>query len=306
MATSRSSVSGITNLQRLNHKTHSPERSIPGLIVMILMLIAAAYFLLPIIWLFISTTKTSSDLFNTPMLSFPKQWQFWHNLKVVSSYQGGQYWRWYLNSAIYSTVTAVLATIISAMAGYVLSKYSFKARGVMFSLVLASLLIPGAALTIPIFLLIKVLGLMNTYVGVIIPSLASPFGAYFMNVYIGEAMPTEFIDSGRVDGASDWQIFWKIAIPIIRPGLVTFFLISFIGMWNNFFLPLLILSDSSKFPLPLGLQVWSTYISQAGTGAPPYAQIIMGAFLSVLPMIVLFPFLRKYIAAGMMTGGLKM
>lgn len=300
------STLGVTDLQRQHHNPTGTGRRLTGAIIMIVMCLVAAYFLLPLAWLLISTTKTGSDLFNTPMLGLPSHIGFLGNLHLVSTYGGGMFWRWYLNSAVYAIVTSVLSTTICSLAGYALAKYRFRARRFVFGLILASLLVPGAALTIPTFLLIKFFGMMNTYAGVIVPGLASAFGAYFMSIYIGEAMPNELMDSGRVDGAGDWQIFWRISVPIIRPGLVTYLLISFIGSWNNFFLPLLILNSSSLFPLPLGLQVWSTYINQAGAGVPPYAQIIMGSFLSILPMIVLFPFLRKYIASGMITGGLKM
>lgn len=296
---------GVTDLQRRHHSPRGSRRAVTT-VIMIVMAMVAAYFLLPLVWLLISTTKSGSALFNTPMLGLPGHISFLANLHLVTTYGGGMFWRWYLNSAIYASVTSVLSTLICTLAGYALAKYQFRARRFMFSLILASLLVPAAALTIPTFLLIKFFGMMNSYAGVIVPGLASAFGAFFMNVYIGEAMPNELLDSGRVDGAGDWQIFWRIALPIIRPGLVTYLLISFIGSWNNFFLPLLILSSSSLFPLPLGLQLWSTYINQAGAGAPPYAQIVMGSFLSILPMIILFPFLRKYIASGMITGGIKM
>ncbi len=305
MSASNSTL-GITQLQRQNHARVTPGKRMTTIVVMIVLILVSTYFLLPLVWLLISTTKSGSDLFNTPMLALPSHVSFFANLHLVSTYGGGTFWRWYLNSVFYATVTSVLSTLICTMAGYAMAKYQFKGRKFMFSLILGSLLVPGAALTIPTFLLIKFLGMMNSYQGVIIPGLASAFGAYFMNIYIQEAMPSEFMDSGRVDGASDWQIFWRISLPIIRPGLVTYFLISFIGSWNNFFLPLLILNNSALFPLPLGLQVWSTYITQAGSGVPPYAQIIMGSFLSIMPMIVLFPFLRKYIASGMISGGIKM
>lgn len=305
MSTSNSAI-GVSSLQRHHHNPTRTNSRITKAIITIVMCLVAAYFLLPLVWLFISTTKTGGDLFNTPMLGFPSHIGFLANLSLVSAYGGGLYWRWYLNSVVYASTTSILSTIICSLAGYALAKYKFKARRFMFGLILASLLVPGAALTIPTFLLIKFFGMMDSYAGVIVPGLASAFGAYFMSIYIGEAMPNELMDSGRVDGAGDWTIFWKISVPIIRPGLVTYFLISFIGSWNNFFLPLLILNSSSLYPLPLGLQVWSTYISQPGTGVPPYEQIIMGSFLSILPMIVLFPFLRKYISSGMITGGLKM
>lgn len=242
----------ITQLQKVQHSRHS--RQISTVLLTALMILFALYFLLPLIWLLISSTKSTNQLFSTGMLSIVRPFELARNLRNVTTYNSGEYWRWYANSIFYAVVTAILSTLVNALGGYAMAKYRFKGRGLVSGMILASLLIPGAALTIPVFLIIKDLGMMNTYAGVIVPAIASPFGIYFMNVYIGEAMPGELIDSGRVDGASEFQIFFRIALSIIRPGLVTYFLIAFVGQWNNFFLPLLILDDPNKFPLAVGLE----------------------------------------------------
>ena len=297
---------GPTALQRMHHTSaYATRQTIFSTVILVVMILLAAYFLLPLLWLLVSTTKTTDVLFNSPMLLPSKPGNFVTNLKQLTSTNGGMYWRWYLNSIGYSTVTATLATFISALAGYALTKYEFRFRKTAWFLVLIALLLPGATLTIPVFLLLKSFGLMNTYFAVILPMLASPFGVYFMNVYIGQSMPNELIDSGRMDGASDYQIFGRIALPIIRPGFVTLFLITFIFSWNNFFLPLLVLSSAKLFPVTLGLDVWVSTLTSPSTGVPPYPMILIGSLLSVLPMSVLFPFLRKYIAAGIATGGVK-
>jgi len=159
---------------------------------------------------------------------------------------------------------------------------------------------------IPIFLMERSLGLINSYFGVILPMLCSPFGVYFMSVYTKEALSSEILDSGRVDGANEWMIFYRIVIPIIQPGLVTLFLIIFIGTWNNFFLPLIVLSDSKLYPLTLGLYIWAqNMVSPDGALLPLYALIICGSFVCIFPMLILFPILRKYITAGISFGGVK-
>jgi multiple sugar transport system permease protein len=282
-----------------------PKRT-AKIIIMIVLILMAGYFLLPLVWLLIASTKTTSDLFSTGMFAFSKDFAFFRNLAEVNTYGGGYFWRWYLNSTMYSSVTAVLGTLICTLAGYATSMYQFRGRKLFGGLILASLIVPAAALTLPTFLLIKFLGMMNSYAGVIVPGLASAFGAYFLSTYISQAMPRELMDSGRVDGVGDWNIFWRIALPVIRPGVVTYFLISFIGSWNYFFLPLLILNDPAKFPLTLGLNSWVAFINSAGQGLPPYSQIVTGSLLSVLPMIVLFPFFGSQIASGMATGSVKM
>jgi len=298
---------GPTQLQRMHHADrYTRRRTVFSTLILVIMAILAAYFLLPLVWLLISTTKSTRDLFNTPMFGLPHHIGFFQNLDDLTKTDHGLYWRWYLNSIFYSTITATLSTLISALAGYALTKYRFRLQAPVNSLVLIALLLPGATLTIPVFLLLKRLGLMDTYFAVILPMLASPFGVYFMNVYIGQSMPNELIDSGRIDGANDYQIFGRISLPIIRPGFVTLFLITFIFSWNNFFLPLLVLSTSKLFPVTLGLDIWVSTLTSPSTGVPPYPLILIGSLLSVLPMVVLFPFLRRFIAAGIATGSVKM
>jgi len=294
----------VSPLQRIKHRG-DPTNTFKTSMSMILALIVAVYFILPLYWLFISSTKSTTDLFSTSILALPQHLNIGANLHQLSTYQGGIYWRWFLNSLIYSGGTSVLGTLISAMAGYAIAKYSFRFQGPLLSIIVGGLAIPGAALTIPVFLLVKQLGLINSYAGVILPLLASPFGVYFLSVYIRGAIPNELLDSGRVDGASDFRIFWSIAIPIIQPGLITLFLLSFIGIWNNFFLPLVILSNQNLFPVTLGLDLMLSSLNDNSTGQPLYTVLIMGSALSVLPMLVLFPWLRRYITSGISVGGVK-
>ncbi|MCL6631324.1 MAG: carbohydrate ABC transporter permease [Alicyclobacillus herbarius] len=291
-----------TDLQRQYH-TITRKNGITTSLSMAFVILMAMYFLLPLYWLLVSTTKTTSELFNTPML-VPAN-HLGANLRWLATYQNGEFWRWVVNSAVYSFVAAAAGTLISAMAGYALAKYRFRGQRVVSTAVLGSLMVPAAALTIPIFLLEKSMGLINTYIGVILPMLVNPFGVYFMSVYIREAMPTELMDSGRVDGASDYGVFFRIALAILRPGLVTLFLIIFIGTWNNFFLPLVLLSKSSLYPLPVGLEIWTANLNSAGTGQPLYPLILIGSLLSILPMLILFPLLRKYIISGIAAGSIK-
>ncbi|WEG14594.1 carbohydrate ABC transporter permease [Pullulanibacillus sp. KACC 23026] len=292
-----------TSLQRRNHK--SSKDRVKTSLSMILIIVMAAYFLFPLYWLIVAMTKSTNQLFNTSMLAFPAHLNLWANLKWLNSYQNGMFWRWVLNSIIYAVGAGVLGTLVSAMAGYALSKYNFKLKNTLSVAILGSLMIPGAALAIPVFLMVKSLGLINTYAGVILPMIVNPFGVYFMMVFIKESMPGELIDSGRVDGANDYKIFFRIALPIIRPGLVTLFLISFIGAWNNFFLPLVLLNKTSFYPLTVGLQIWTANLNSAGTGQPLYPLILIGSFLSILPMLILFPILRKHIVSGIAMGGVK-
>ncbi|WP_170105291.1 carbohydrate ABC transporter permease [Desmospora activa] len=295
----------VTSLQRKHHRNAAVQSASKTTVSMVLLLVMAFYFLLPLYWLLVSMTKSTEQLFSTPMLTFPDQLHFFSNLKWLHTHQGGVFWQWVVNSVIYAGGAALLGTLISAMAGYAIAMYTFRGKRPLFLAVLGSLMVPAAAMTIPIFLLVKALGLIDTYAGVILPMLVQPFGVYFMLVYIKETMPRELIDSGRVDGCSDFGIFFRIALAIIRPGLATLFLIIFISTWNNFFLPLVLLSKMELFPLTVGLQIWMANLNTAGAGEPLYPLILIGAFLSILPMLILFPLLRKYIVSGIAMGSIK-
>src|SRR5208283_6147972 len=147
------------------------------------------------------------------------------------------------------------------------------------------------------------MGLTDTYQGVILPLLVYPFGVYFMSIFSAEAVPDGLIDSSRVDGAGELRTLWQIGRPLLMPGIVTLFLLSFIGTWNNYFLPLVLLGTESRFPLTVGLSAWVSSISSVGA-QPIYPEIILGSLVSVLPMLVLFPFLQRYVARGLSFGGI--
>jgi multiple sugar transport system permease protein len=299
-------VTTTTALQRKHHLGLSAQgHRARTIISMILLIVMALYFLVPIWWLLVSSTKSTNQLYNTNMFAFPGHLNLGYNLRWLSTYEGSEFWRWFLNSVIYAGTTGVLCTLICAMAGYTIAKYKFRGKNLLSMAVLGALMVPSAAMTIPVFLMLKDFGMLNSYLSVILPLLFNPFGVYFMMVYIGEAMPDELIDAGRMDGASDYRIFFRVGLRIIRPGLVTLFLIVFVSTWNNFFLPLVMLNKTSLYPVTLGLQIWSTDLSSAGSGEPLYPLIIIGAFISILPMLILFPILRRYIVSGITLGSVK-
>jgi multiple sugar transport system permease protein len=148
------------------------------------------------------------------------------------------------------------------------------------------------------------LHLNDTYQGVILPLAVYPFGVYFMSIYSLDAVPDTLIDASRIDGAGELTTFWRVARPILMPGMVTLFLLSFIGTWNNYFLPFVLLADTNRFPLTVGLATWASDLHQAGTSQPLYPEVLLGSLISVLPMLILFPFLQKYVARGLSFGAI--
>jgi multiple sugar transport system permease protein len=258
----------------------------------------------PIYWLIVASSKNAGQLFNTSTFLPPAHLNWISNLRSLFSYNSGDFKWWFLNSALYAVATASLATAVSTLAGYGLAKYRFKMRGAILGLVLGALVVPGTALVVPLFLLEHDFHLTNTYEGVILPLMVYPFGVYFMSIFAADAVPDTLIDSCRMDGAGEFRTFWQIGRPILMPGMVTLFLLSFIGTWNNYFLPLVLLGTESRFPLTVGLGAWASDLSLAGAGQPLYPEVIIGSLVSVLPMLILFPFLQKYVARGLTLGAI--
>jgi multiple sugar transport system permease protein len=269
-----------------------------------LLTLAAVYVLAPLYWLLISSTKNSAQLFATPTFLPPSHLSLGQNLSTLFSFNDGDFKFWIINSALYATLTAGLATAVSTLCGYSLAKYRFRLRRAVFGLVVGSLMVPATVLVVPIFMLESYLHLNNSYEGVILPLALYPFGAYFMSIYSADAVPDTLIDAARIDGAGELTIFWRVARPVLVPGMATLFLLSFIGTWNNYFLPLVLLGDPARFPLTVGLTTWASELHLAGVSQPLYPEVILGSLISVLPLLILFPFLQKYVARGLTFGAI--
>ncbi len=266
--------------------------------------IAAIYVLAPIYWLVVASSKTTPQLFATPTFLPPSHLSWGTNIHSLFTVDGGYFGDWLANSAIYAVLTATLATAVSTLCGYALAHYQFRGRRFVFGLVVLSLMVPATALVVPLFLMEHDVGLSNTYQGVILPLLVWPFGVYFMSLFAADAVPRALLDAARVDGAGEFRTLWKVARPLLMPGMVTLFLLAFIGTWNNYFLPLVLLGDASRFPVTVGLSAWASELNSPGAGQPLYPEVILGSLLSVAPMLILFPLLQKYIARGLTFGAI--
>jgi len=172
--------------------------------------------------------------------------------------------------------------------------------------VLGSVMVPLTALVIPTFVLMSKVGLIDTIWAVILPSLLSPFAVYLMRVYAGASIPDELLDAARIDGAGELRTFWRVALPLMRPGVVTVALLSIVATWNNFFLPLTMLSSSKLYPLTVGIGLWEQLASSNnGGGQSLWNLIIIGSLVSIIPLIIAFLTLQKYWQGGLSVGSLK-
>ncbi len=195
----------------------------------VFLFVCLGYFILPLFWLLISSTKTNAGLFNSFGFWFAKDFGLAQNLKDLFTYQDAAFIGWMKNTAIYAISAAVGSSLISALAGYAFSQYRFAGRSLLFGIVLASVFVPGTVFAIPLYLLISKTGLSGSLLAVILPSLISPFGVYLMRIYSEQAIPEELLDAARIDGAGEFRIFATIAFRLLLPGYVTVLLFAFVG-----------------------------------------------------------------------------
>ncbi len=271
------------------------------------MLAALAYFLLPLFWLVVSSTKSTQDLFTTFGLWFSRTPQLLTNIRAAVTYDDGVFVHWLVNTVGYAVVSAVGAAFVAAAAGYGFAKFRFRGDGAVLNLLLGAVMVPTTALVIPTYLLFAKVGLVNTPWAIILPSLVSPFGLYLMRVYVQDAVPDSIIEAARADGAGEGRIFFQIVLRLLAPGLVTVVLFTLVATWNNYFLPLIMLNDPSLYPITVGLGSWAAQAAGGGSGANSemLALVVTGSMLSVVPLVVAFLLLQRYWQSGLATGGVK-
>jgi multiple sugar transport system permease protein len=268
---------------------------------MALMFILAIYFLLPIYFLIVAATKPQGDLASTFGLAF-SHFDLFKNLGTLFGRSNGIYGQWAFNSVIYSVFGAAVGTLISALCGYALAKFRFRGREALFSIILGGVLVPSTALALPLFLLFSATGIVNTYLAVFLPSIVSPFGVYLARIFTSAAVPEELLESARLDGAGEFRTFFSVAFKLMAPSLVTIFLFQFVGIWNNFFLPMVMLQKESLFPITLGLYEWN---GQTARVSLLQGSVITGSLVSIIPVIILFILLQRFWKTGLASGSLK-
>nr|WP_049822247.1 carbohydrate ABC transporter permease [Arthrobacter sp. H41] len=271
---------------------------------MLIMGVFTLYFLTPIWWLLVSSTKTGGEITGSAPLWFTAEslTTFFGNLGNLFTYGDGLFGRWLVNSAIYAGLGALAGTVIAAMCGYALAKYEFRGREAIFNVVLSGVLVPATALALPLFLIFSEVNLTNTLWAVFLPSLVSPFGVYLARIYAAASVPGELLEAARLDGSGEVRTFFTVSTRLMAPALVTIFLFQFVAIWNNFFLPLIMLRDQALFPVTLGLYAWNSQISQIPELRP---LVIVGALVSILPLIIAFLGLQRFWSSGLGAGGVK-
>ncbi|MFI6461246.1 carbohydrate ABC transporter permease [Streptomyces sp. NPDC050528] len=296
-------------LTAVRRRVH-PSRSLPFLIVGLLLALLLVFFALPVIWLLLAPSKTAGEVVRDNPLSFGSFHQIGTAWRHLFAFQDGAMTRWLLNSAIYSGGSLVLTLAVSVPAGYALALTKFRGRKTLLVITLVTMIMPQATLVLPIFLELNRFHLIGTVWSVILPFSFYPFGVYLVYIYFGSSLPRDLLSAARIDGCTEWQLFARIALPLAKPvvGLVAFF--SFVGNWNNFFLPYLVLPNSEQFPVQVGLNQLLTstpsFNPVAGAGLNvTIPELALAILIAILPVLVLFVFSQRTLVSGMLAGSSK-
>jgi multiple sugar transport system permease protein len=224
------------------------------------------------------------------------------NLREIWAFHDHLFVRWIGNSILYSGVGALGSTLISVAAGYGLAKFDFRGRSAIFGTIVGASLLPGTLLALPLYLLFAQIGLTNTVWSVLIPYFVNPFGVYLGKVYADSSVPAELLEAARIDGAGELRTFWSISLKLMTTGAITIFMLDFVGIWNNFFLPLFMLNGERSFPVTLGLFAWE---KQSQSGINMNTLVLTGSLLSIIPLAVFMFALQKYWRSGVLVGSVK-
>jgi multiple sugar transport system permease protein len=272
--------------------------SILGTIAKYTILVGVAFMLVfPFAWMIDSSLMTTGEIQSRPPVWLPKTPQFNNYPELLDNLPFG---RFYLNSLIVTGATVCGVLLTSSMAGYAFAKYQFPGRQLLFFAILATLMIPFFVTLIPVFYVVRQLGWIDNYKGLILPGITSAYGIFLMRQFI-YGIPDELIDAARIDGASELRIYWRIVLPLAKPALATLGTFVFIGSWNSFLWPLLVVNNRDLYTVPLGLNSLRTFAAEARS----LHLLVSGAVLSIIPTLILFVFLQRYFIRGIALSGLK-
>lgn len=251
----------------------------------------------PFIWTLFASFKTNADIFQAPVTLWPRLWTLDSYQRLLSGEQI-PFVRQFANSALLAMGETLLTVLVAALAGFAFAKYEFAGKRILFALTLLILMIPFEVVVVPLFQLMVGLGWINTFQAVILPGAINAFGVFFMRQTM-LVVPDELLDAARIDGATEFAIFWRIALPLSRGGLSVLALLSFLRSWNDYLWPLIALRSPEMFTLPIGLATLS------GLYKVEWGMIMAGAVLAILPILAIFMWAREQLITGLTSGALK-
>jgi multiple sugar transport system permease protein len=271
------------------------KRAAYWILLYTLLLIGGALTLLPLLWMLAASFMPAGEASASPLHWLPSRLTLVHYQALFTRLDLARY---AFNSALLALAVTLISLFLNSMAGYAFAKFRFAGRDRLFQLLMAALVIPAQVTMLPLFLLLKELGLINTYTGVVIPGMASIFGIFLIRQY-ALAIPDSLLDAARIDGAGEFRIYWSLVLPLCQPILVTLAIFTFMGTWNDFMWPLIILTDDSMYTLPVALA------NLVGEHVQDTELMMAGAVLTVLPVLVVFLALQRYYIEGLILGSVK-
>lgn len=287
----------FTDQERENIRNRKTLNIIQHIVMYALLVFIALLVLIPLFWMLSTSFKPKSQLFLPQIYWFPKRFT-WQNYSDLLTDPSIPIVRWFINSIGIALVSTILILAIDSLAAYAYARMEFPGRKIIYGIMLATLFMPGLMFLIPNFITIYNLGLLNSYVGVILPYLAGVFGVFFMRQFF-ESLPKELEESARIDGANQFQTFYKIVLPLAKPALATLAIITFLASWNDFLWPLLILQDTNLQTLPPGLRTLQ------GAYTSEYGLMMAGAVIVAIPVLLIYIALQRYIVQSVASTGLK-
>jgi multiple sugar transport system permease protein len=271
------------------------KRLLGTLVLHAVLVTGACLTLLPFVWMVCASLMPAGEASRLPPRLLPSAVTLVHYRQLFARLDVARY---LFNSVLLASAVTALSLLVNSMAGYAFAKFRFAGRDRIFRLLLAALVVPAQVAMLPLFLLLREMGLINTYLGVIVPGMASVFGIFLVRQY-ALSIPDSILDAARIDGAGEWRIYRSLVLYLCGPILVTLAIFTFMGTWNDFMWPLIVLSDDRLYTLPVALA------NLAGERVQDIELMMAGAVLTVLPVVVLFVFLQRYYVAGIMAGGVK-
>lgn len=266
-----------------------------SVLVNLLLLLLLILTVVPFLYMVFSAFKPNTEIFGTPITLLPRNPTLDNMKALLTQFP---FARWMLNTAIVAIGGTITSLLLSSLAGFAFAKYDFRLKNLLFTLMLVTLLIPPQVLQIPQFEVIRELHWFNTYQSLIIPRAVGAFGIFLMRQYT-TTVPNEILDSARVDGASEFAIWWRVVLPLVRPGLAVLGILSFTGLWNDFYWPLVVTTDPSMFVANLGIA------ALVGPYDYQYGILLSGAVLASLPIILMFLIFQRQFIAGLTQGAVK-
>lgn len=258
-------------------------------------LLGAAYALVPLLWMASASVMPAGEASTFPPPLLPSSITFEHYAALFERLNVGRY---FLNSLLIATLVTTISLVVNSMAGYAFAKFRFRGRDQVFKFLLGALVIPVQVAMLPLFLLLKQMGLINTYWGVILPGMATIFGIFLVRQY-ALSIPDDLLDAARIDGAGEWRIYWTLVVPLCKPILVTLAVFTFMTAWNDFMWPLIVLSENSMYTLPVALA------NMVGEHFQETELMMAGSMLTVLPVLILFMVLQRHYVEGITIGSVK-